>query len=167
MSSSAPDIEAQGLAEKPVFAAELVPYRSLTPGGFAVLMAVVAAVCASSAIFYLMLGAWPVAIFMGVDILIVYLAIQFSFRAGRAREEVKVTRSEVMVRKIAPNGRYQDHHFNPFWTRFQIERHEELGITGMRLTDKARSTTIGSFLNPDDRESFAAAFSQALATARR
>lgn len=167
MSHAAPDIEPACPAEKPVFAAALFPHRSLTPGGFALLMGVVAAICASSAVFYVTLGAWPVAIFMAVDVLILYLAIRFSFRAGRAREEVTVTRSDVLIRKIAPSGRRQDHHFNPFWARFHVQRQGEMGITAMRLTGEGRATTIGAFLNPDDRESFASAFAEALATAKR
>ena len=167
MSLTGPDIEPTGAAEKPVFAAELFPHRSLTPGGFAALMGVFAAICAGNAVFYFALGAWPVAIFMVVDVLILYIAIRLSFRAGRAREQVTVTRSNVHIRKIAPNGRHQDHHYNPFWARFHVDRHREIGITAMRLTGQGRATTIGAFLNPDDRESFATAFSQALATARR
>lgn len=167
MSAISPDIEPGRAAEKPVFAAELFPHRSLTPAGFATLMGVFAAICAGNALFYFTIGAWPVAVFMIVDVLILYLAIRFSFRAGRAREEVRVTRSDVLVRKIAPNGRHQDHHFNPFWARFHVVRHGEIGITAMRLTGEGRATSIGAFLNPDDRESFAMAFSEALATARR
>ncbi|MFX3681124.1 DUF2244 domain-containing protein [Oceaniradius stylonematis] len=167
MSVASPDIEPAAPAEKTVFAAELFPHRSLTPGGFALLMGVFAAICAGNAVFYFALGAWPVAIFMIVDVLILYLAIRLSFRAGRAREQVTVTRSDVHIRKIAPNGRHQDHHYNPFWARFHIDRHSEIGITAMRLTGQGRATSIGAFLNPDDRESFATAFSQALATARR
>lgn len=167
MSLTGSDIEPPRSAEKPVFVAELFPHRSLTPGGFAVLMGVFAAICAGNAMLYLALGAWPVAIFMIVDVLILYLAIRFSFRAGRAREHVTVTRSDVHIRKIAPNGRHQDHHFNPFWARLQVDRHRGIGITAMRLTGQGRATSIGGFLNPDDRESFASAFAEALATARR
>jgi uncharacterized membrane protein len=37
----------------------------------------------------------------------------------------------------------------------------------MRVTGEGRTTPVGAFLNPDDRESFADAFTHALATARR
>jgi hypothetical protein len=57
--------------------------------------------------------------------------------------------------------------FNPFWARFRVARHEEIGITGMLVSGEGRSTDVGSFLNPADRESFASAFSRALATVRR
>ena len=58
------------------------------------------------------------------------------------------------------------HRFNPFWARFSVARHEEIGITRMLVEAQGRSVSIGGFLNPDDRESFAAAFSRALATAK-
>ncbi|MGH9916185.1 MAG: DUF2244 domain-containing protein, partial [Pyrinomonadaceae bacterium] len=53
-----------------------------------------------------------------------------------------------------------------FWTRFSVARHEEIGITSMRVEGQGKAVTIGSFLNPDDRESFASAFTRALATAK-
>ena len=167
MSKPAEHIESRAPNEKPVFSAMLVPHRSLTPGGVALLMVVFAAICISTGVFYVTLGAWPVAIFMLADIAILYLAITISLRSGRAREEVTVTRSLVHIRKVAPNGRHQDHHFNPFWARFQVDRHDEIGITAMRVSGQGRATTLGAFLNPVDRESFADAFSRALATARR
>ncbi len=58
------------------------------------------------------------------------------------------------------------HRFNPFWARFSVARHEEIGITRMLVEAQGSSVSIGGFLNPDDRESFAAAFSRALATAK-
>jgi len=36
----------------------------------------------------------------------------------------------------------------------------------MAVTSRNESVAIGSFLNPDDRESFATAFQRALATAK-
>jgi uncharacterized membrane protein len=48
-----------------------------------------------------------------------------------------------------------------------VKRHEEFGITGMFVTGEGRFTDIGSFLNQDDRESFAKAFKGALATVKR
>ncbi|WP_306117267.1 MULTISPECIES: DUF2244 domain-containing protein [unclassified Roseitalea] len=166
MTMTAPEIGSTQPAERPLFAAELVPHRSLTPRGFALLMTVFAAICAGNAVFYFTLGAWPVAIFLGLDVLLLFIAIKLSFRSGRAREEVTVTRSNVHIRKISPNGRHSDHHYNPFWARFHIDRHREIGITAMRLSGQGRATTLGAFLNPDDRESFAMAFSRALATAK-
>jgi uncharacterized membrane protein len=152
--------------DTPIFSALLVPYRSLGSRGFTVLMLFFGLVSLGTSIGFLIEGAWPVVGFFGLDVALVYVAFKASYRSARAREEVSVSRTDLLVRKTSPAGRVQESHYNPFWTRFQVARHEEIGITRMAVTGQGRSTEIGGFLNPDDRESFAAAFSGALQKAR-
>lgn len=153
-------------ADEPFFRALLVPHRSLGRTGFLVLMGFCAAVWLSTGALFLSIGAWPVFGFFGLDVLLLYLAFRFNYRAARAREEVSVSRIALDIVKVAPSGRRQEHRFNPFWARFRVARHDEIGITGMAVEGEGRRVPIGSFLNPDDRESFATAFGRALATAR-
>jgi len=153
-------------ADEPFFRALLTPHRSLGRTGFAVLMGVVLAVWLFFGGMFLALGAWPIFGFFGLDVLLLYLAFRWNYRAARACEEVSVSRTSLDIRKVAPSGRSEQHRFNPFWVRFQIARHDEIGITSMEVKGQGRSVAIGSFLNPDDRESFADAFGQALATAK-
>ncbi len=117
--------------------------------------------------FFTATGAWPIALFFGLDFFLLYGAFRLNNRAARAREDVSISRASVQIRKLSPSGRETQFSYNPFWTRFQITRHTEIGITGMHVTGQGRSTQIGAFLNPDDRESFASAFSAALATVKR
>jgi uncharacterized membrane protein len=154
-------------AETPIFAAELTPYRSLGPKGFRVLLVLTGGVCLVHAIFFLSTGAWPIGLFFGLDFLLLYGAFRLNYRSGRAREEVTVSRSNLSIRKFTPAGRMTEHRFNTFWARFFVRRHEEIGIVSMQVTGEGRRTDIGSFLNPDDRESFAKAFRGALATAKQ
>ncbi|MGI9401911.1 MAG: DUF2244 domain-containing protein [Rhizobiaceae bacterium] len=158
--------EAQAHSDAPVFAARLLPHRSLSRQGFILLMIFVAVTCLTSSLIFMIAGAWPVLAFMCLDILIVWLAFTINYRAGRASEEIAVWPDDVLVRQIAPNGRVVEHRFNPFWTRFIVNRHDEIGITRMHLLGQGRDIDIGSFLNPPDRESFAAEFGQALATVK-
>lgn len=151
----------------PIFAARLMPHRSLSAGGFALMMVIVAAICISNAYFYYHLGAWPVAVFFFFDVLLLYVAFKLSYRAGQMREEVTVHRDALHVRKIAPNGREREHTYNPYWAKFQIERHDEIGITSMRVVGEGYQSTLGAFLNPEDKESFANEFAAALATAKK
>ncbi|MDZ7823457.1 MAG: DUF2244 domain-containing protein [Ahrensia sp.] len=161
------DIGADADEAKPIFAARLMPHRSLSAGGFALMMVIVASICVSNAYFYVTLGAWPVAIFFFVDVALLYLAFKLSYRTGQMREEVTVRRDALHVRKIAANGAEREHTYNPYWAKFQVERHDEIGITSMRIIGEGYQSTIGAFLNPDDKESFANAFSAALATAKK
>lgn len=153
-------------ADEPFFKAQLMPHRSLGRTGFFVLMGALLFGWAVTGAIFLSNGAWPVFGFFGLDVLAVYVAFRLNYRAARAREEVSVSRTSLDIRKTAPSGRTQAFRFNPFWTRFQVARHEEIGITSMAVEARGTSVSIGSFLNPDDRESFAAAFGRALARAK-
>ncbi|WP_377291692.1 DUF2244 domain-containing protein [Rhizobium sp. SG2393] len=153
--------------EVPVFQAELTPYRSLGRRGYTVFFAIAGALTAIHLFIFFGLGAWPIMVFFGLDFLLLYGAFWLSYRSARAREEVSLSRTDLSIRKISPAGRITEHRFVPFWTRFNVNRHTEIGIVSMWVSGQGRSTDIGSFLNADDRESFAKAFSGALATVKR
>lgn len=153
--------------DQPVFAAELTPHRSLGRQGFRVLLALSGGICLLYGIFFMVSGAWPIGLFLGFDFLALYIAFRLSYRSGRAREEVTVSRTRLSIRKFSPAGHVVEHRFNPFWARFRVNRHEEFGITSMHVTGEGRGTDVGSFLNPDDRESFAKAFRGALSTVKQ
>jgi uncharacterized membrane protein len=153
-------------ASEPIFSALLTPHRSLGSKGFAFLMGFLILFWLVLGGAFLSMGAWPIFGFIGLDVLAIYFAFRWNYRAAQAREEVLVSRVALDIRKVAPSGRAEEHHFNPFWARFQVARHEEMGITDMAVEGEGRRVPIGAFLNPDDRESFATAFGRALATAK-
>ncbi|OAP41482.1 hypothetical protein AU381_06365 [Sinorhizobium glycinis] len=152
--------------DEPIFAAELTPYRSLGWRGFKILLMIAGAMSFLHVLVFLVIGAWPIVFFFGFDFALLFGAFWFNYHSARVREEVSVSRTDVSVKKFAPSGRMTEHRFNPFWARFSIKRHQEIGIVSMRISGGGRQTDIGSFLNRDDRETFALAFSRALATAR-
>lgn len=153
-------------ADTPIFRALLTPHRSLGTTGFRVLMGIMVASSLICGLFCIAVGAWPIFGFFGLDVFLLYLAFKVNYRAARAHEEVSVSRTSLDIRQVAPSGKAREHHFNPFWARFSVSRHDEIGITRMDVEGQGRHVQIGSFLNPDDRESFAKAFGRALATAR-
>ena len=150
-----------------IFSAELTPYRSLGRTGFIVLMTIVGIFWLGAGVLFWMKGAWPIFGFFGLDLILLYVAFKLNYRAARVREHVTVRRSDLHIRQIAPSGKTREHRFNPFWTRFHVSRHSEIGITGMNVVGHGRSVSIGLFLNPKDRESFSAAFAGALAAAKK
>lgn len=152
---------------KPEFCAELTPHRSLGRTGFIVLMCFVGGSCFVSGMMFFLMGAWPVVFFLALDLLIVWGAFHLNYRAARKLERISIWRDQLLIEKFEPNGSLNEHRFNPFWTRFEVKRHEEIGITSMRVASRKQSLKIGTFLNPDDRESFALAFSNALGRVKR
>lgn len=149
-----------------LFQATLKPYRSLTPRGFGALMMAIVLTSLGCGLLFWSMGAWPIAAFFGLDILAIQLAFRLNYRSARACEIVEMTEDHLTVRRIAPNGRLEAFDFNPYWARLEVERVPDWGIIRMALASHGRRLSIGSFLNSDDRESFATALTKALASVR-
>jgi uncharacterized membrane protein len=152
---------------KPIFHARLTAHRSLGPRGFRNLMVVIVALWGAAGLYFLSLGAWPVFGFFGLDIALVWWAFRWNYRAAQAHEEVKLSAEHLSISKVAPSGVKSEHGFNPLWVRFNVLRHEFAGVTGMNVEGEGKRVSLGSFLNPDDRDSFSKAFSVALVEAKR
>ena len=155
------------LAEPKIFAATITPHRSLGATGFLTLMLCIGALSFASGVLFLMLGAWPVFGFLGLDVLLIYVAFRANFRAARAYEEVTVTASELMVRKVSHHGAVREWTLNPVWVQLDRIVHEEFGIERLFLVSRGRRLAIASFLSPDEKASFARALSAALGEAKR
>src|SRR5262249_57498608 len=82
---------------------------------------------------FLLAGAWPVFGFCGLDVLLVYLAFQVSYRRAKAYEQVTVTPSELTVRQVSHYGRISEWTLNPLWVRLDPVVHAELGIPRLVL----------------------------------
>jgi uncharacterized membrane protein len=154
-------------AEPAIFSAVITPHRSLSRTGFVVLMTGIGALSFASGMLFLLVGAWPVFIFCALQVLLVFLAFRANYRAARAYEEVKITASELTVRKVSHRGRVREWTLNPVWVRLDRVVHDEFGIERLFLVSHGRQLTIASFLGPDEKASFASALSTALGEARR
>ncbi len=150
-----------------IFSAVITPHRSLTPRGFLILMLCLGGLSFVSGMAFVLMGAWPVFGFFGLDVLLVYLAFRANFRAARAYEEVTVTVSELTVRKVNPRGGVREWTLNPVWVRLERIVHQEFGIERLFLVSRGRRLTIGSALGPEEKASFAQALSNALGEAKR
>ena len=116
---------------------------------------------------FLVLGAWPVFGFFGLDVLLIYWAFRANFRAARAYEVVTVTASELTVRQVSHRGRVREWTLNPLWVRLDRIVHEEFGIERLFLVSHGRRLPIAAFLGPHEKASFARALSNALGEAKR
>eukprot|EP01037_Dinobryon_pediforme_P029091 gene29091-32610_t len=154
-------------ADPPVFSALLTPHRSLGRRGFIAVMAFVSIVSFTAGYVFYRIGAWPVVGFCGLDVLLIFGAFRLNYRAARAYEIVEVRPHEVLVRKVSVHGRVTEFRFNPVWLQLEVSREEDEGVTRITLRSHGRSLAIADFLNPDDRTSFAEAFTAAIAAARR
>ena len=155
-------------ADQPkLFSARLTPHRSLNRTGFLVLMAFLTAVSFAAGVAFLVMGAWPVFGFFGLDVLVIYWAFRINFRRAAAVEEISVTPSELRVRRISHRGHVVEWVLNPLWVRLDQKTHAEFGIERLYLVSRGRHVSVGSFLGPDEKASFAKALLAALQSAKR
>ena len=150
-----------------LFSALLTPHRSLNRTGFLALMSFVCVISFIAGMVFLMLGAWPVLGFFGLDVLAIWWAFRTNFRTARAYEEIRVTPSELRVRRTSHRGHVVEWALNPLWVRLEQKQDPEFGIEKLYLISSGRRVSIGSFLGPDEKASFAKALQAALLAARR
>src|SRR5208283_2627388 len=93
------------MTSEPVFFdATLSPHRSLPPRGFFWVMAVLAGVSFGASVGFVLLGAWPVTGFFGLDVALVYLAFRLSYRSARQSETVRLTEADLEVQRVGIRG---------------------------------------------------------------
>jgi uncharacterized membrane protein len=154
--------------DAPLFAAILTPHRSLGRAGFLAVMAAVILLNLVGIVLFSAIGAWPVAPFLGLDVLIIFLAFRANYMHARAFEEVIVTPIDIRVRKVSFHGRSREWRFNPAWTRLhQVVDEDEGQVISLVLDEGRRKLGIATFLPPVEREAFGKALKSALAEARR
>lgn len=154
-------------AEPTLFAAQITPHRSLDRRGFLALMAFFGTVSFAAGVAFLMMGAWPVFGFFGLDVLIVYLAFRYNFRTAQATEDIRITPSELRIRRVSHRGDVLEWTFNPLWVRLEEISDPDFGIESLTLTSRGRSVDVARWLGPDEKAHFARALAAALAAAKR
>lgn len=142
------------------FDAVLYPHRSLPPQGFMVLMLLLSGVSFAAGVSFVLIGAWPVFGYFGLDVLLVYLAFRASYRSARMHELVRLTEDALTIERVGRRGERRRWQFQPFWLRVVLEERDE--TNRLVLTSHGRELVVGGFLAPTERENLAAALKDAL-----
>jgi len=149
----------------PLFDARLMPHRSLPRRGFVVLLVSLAVALGVLAFGFWSLGAWPVAGFCGLEVLLVWGAFELNYRAGRAHEAVRLDAESLTVTRVDARGRTASWSFEPGWVRVAMEQADEEG-SRLVLLSHGRRLAIGCFLTEGERAEVAEALNDALRTWR-
>ena len=143
------------------FAAALRPNRSLSPAGFRILMFVAAGFVLCSGTVFLIIGAWPVLGFCGIEILVLYVAFRSNYRAGHAYEKLCLTREALEITRVSPHGSVQKWKMEPTWLQVLMDEPPQ-HHSKLRLRSHGKSLVIGTFLTPEERLQVAFALKDAL-----
>ena len=155
------------LDQPTLFSARVTPHRSLNRTGFTVLMGFIGIVSFVAGMAFCLMGAWPVLGLFGLDVLVIYWAFRVNFRSADATEDIVMTPSELRVRRVSHRGHVMEWTLNPLWVQLEQTGDPEFGIERLYLVSRGRRFSIGHFLGPDEKASFAKALLAALQTAKR
>lgn len=167
MITGQPGEAAQTAEDQTILSMRLKPHRSLTQKNFRLLIVLFSATSFISCVPFILLGAWPVAGFVGLDVAALYFAFRANFRAARAYEDLSITPFALDFAKVSAKGARAEWHFNPAWVRLDREEHEEFGTQRLMFVSHGRSVEVAPFFGPEEKANLAVSLSSALAEARR
>lgn len=147
-----------------IFRATLRPYRSLSRKGFVILMAVLIGLNFTAGTAFYLLGAWPIAPFLGLDVALVWWAFRKNYSDALKEERIEVTAHELILRRFDHEKEREELHFTRSWVRVELEEDRERELIGsLFLRFKGQRTEIGRFLAAEERKQFADQLRGALA----
>lgn len=151
-------------AETQTFRATLRPHRSLSRNGFLILMAVLVGLNFAAGTAFYLLGAWPIAPFLGLDVALVWWAFRKNYSDALKEERIEVTNHELVLRRFDHDKQREELRFTRGWVKVELEEDKERELIGsLYLRFKGQRTEIGRFLGAHEREAFAGLLRGALA----
>ncbi|TVR99971.1 MAG: DUF2244 domain-containing protein [Rhodospirillales bacterium] len=133
-----------------VFSAVLRPHRSAGASANRTVLMIAGGFLFAVGCAFVAAGAWPIAPFLGLELLLLALAFRLNQRAGRAFEAINLTPQALTVSRVDHWGKRTDHAFPPHWLQVNLDEPPERH-TPLELRSHGRSLVIGSFLLPDER----------------
>ena len=141
------------------FATSLVPHRSLSPEGFRWLIRGAIAANLLIGLPMMLLGAWPVLGFLGLDVWLLWFLFKRSYLDARRSETLLLTDRELIIDRVAPDGEREQHRLDAYWLRIELGDQLVLSSRGNRVV-------IGRFLGAPERQRVASELQAALIALR-
>ena len=103
----------------------LWPYRSLSLQGFRIIISVLASLMSIIGLGFYLIGAWPVAGFLGLEIFIVWYAFKWNYRSGQLVETVAITPQQVEIIRTDWRGRSRTICLDGVWIKAELDTKEK------------------------------------------
>jgi len=134
---------------------ELSPNCSLTPRSARAFVGSLAFVTFGTAGFFTLQGFWPVLPFAGLEIGLLWWAVQASLRAGRQRELILISDDSVVVERQGP-ARTSRILFARHWATVKLrDPLAALHPSRLMIESHGKACEVGRFLTEDERRGLA------------
>ncbi len=143
------------------FEAVIVPHRSLSATGLRILLGVVLAACIISSTVFALVGAWPVGIFAGLELILAAILFRLHLRAARASELLLLAPDGLRIVRTSPAGAVSTSHLQADWMTVRLE--ERPGrVPALMLLGHNRRVEIARTLGEGAKRTLAQALADAL-----
>jgi len=151
-----------------LYSVVLRPHRSSSIDAIRLVSGLLAVVWLAVGGVFIIVGAWPVMPFLGLEVLLIYGALRLNHHTGNTEEAISLTERALTVRRLNHWGRRTDVSFPPNWLQVNLAEPPDRR-TPLELRSHGRSLVIGSFLLPEERWDLARALRRELSrlTARQ
>ena len=150
-----PPRSSNGTRQTPMQGIVLWPHRSLRPRGFKILMLVLAGLMFCIGLGFFLVGAWPVIGFLGLEILVVWLAFKMNFHAARKRETLRADPQTFSIERTDPSGETEVEEMPTAWLQARlIEDPERARSETEKLVVRShgKEAEIGAFLHQSEKK---------------
>ena len=143
----------------------ITPHRSLSKRGFYGVIGFLVAFNLITGSLFIALKAFPVPVFLGVDVLAVFLAFRVNYRGATMTERVQITAEEVRVLHQYGSRARTAWASPTAFTRVVLDAEGEHEAR-VSLKISGRAVIIGAALSPGERGDLAQAIGEAIRKAR-
>jgi uncharacterized membrane protein len=153
-------------ADTVLFQVVCTPARPLSARGFRALAVLLALGAGLTSAMFLLLGAWPILPFLGLEVGFALALVAIHARgAARMADIVVLTPGQLTVTQIDARGRRRETVLDPYWARATY-RSDPATAGVLTLHSRGRSAEVGRHLGAEEKASLHDALAGALARAR-
>ena len=149
------------VSETALFEAVIVPHRSLSPRALNRLLLAIGTLCTINATVFVLMGAWPVAGFTGIELFLAALLFRINVLSARGSEVVLLTPSRLQIRRTSPKGERTELELPPAWLQVVFEE-KPSRISRLLLVSQGRREEIAKVLGEEEKRDLARALEEAL-----
>jgi len=128
---------------------KIYPSQSLSKTGFRVLMLLFILPAFLIGMYFSFRGAWPVAGFLGLELVLIYLAFKISFISSRASEHITLDEKIFKICYHERNKVVKTINLEPTWLKVQLNNNLIPGR--LALTSHGKQNIIGKYLSTEER----------------
>ena len=137
----------------------LYPNRSLNLTSLLFLAIIFTFLSFLISLYFINNGAWPVGVFLFIDLIIILLAFAINYNHSKKYERV-IFNEKLLIKKINYKGNERTIKIEPSWLRLKVKCYNNRGH--LEIISKGKSQIIGNYLNKAELKKLAKEIKKAL-----